>query len=102
PSTCLNSPTFRVTSCSPLDWAVAVVECSDVSTLGTGDAHSFNTVVDRSNDELGTDVQPTDVDYPIAESVYVHDTCADPSKVHAATGWDPEIPFGEGIRRVCA
>jgi UDP-glucose 4-epimerase len=26
---------------------------------------------------------------------------ADPSKMHAATGWEPEIGFEEGLRRVC-
>jgi UDP-glucose 4-epimerase len=33
---------------------------------------------------------------------YVHDTMADPSKIREATGWEPEIPFEEGLERVCA
>jgi UDP-glucose 4-epimerase len=53
------------------------------------------------NDELGTDVDPAYVENPIPEDVYVHDTCADPSKMYDETGWEPQISFEEGIRRVC-
>ncbi|HMB49327.1 MAG TPA: NAD-dependent epimerase/dehydratase family protein [Natronoarchaeum rubrum] len=72
-----------------------------VYNLGTGEAYDFNTVVDLINDELGTDVEPEYVENPIPEDVYVHDTCADPSKMREATGWEPQIDFEEGIRRVC-
>jgi UDP-glucose 4-epimerase len=77
-------------------------ELTGIYNLGTGDAYSFNTVVEMLNDELGTDIQPTYVDNPIPEDVYVHDTCADTSKIRAATGWEPAISFVEGIERVCA
>jgi UDP-glucose 4-epimerase len=58
-------------------------------------------VVDRINETLGTDVEPAYVDNPIPEEVYVHDTCADYSKLQAATGWEPRIAFADGIERVC-
>jgi UDP-glucose 4-epimerase len=77
-------------------------ELDGIYNLGTGEAYSFNTVVDLINDELDSDVAPAYVENPIPESVYVHDTCADPSKMRAETGWEPEIGFREGIRRVCA
>ena len=77
-------------------------ELTGVYNLGTGEAYSFNTVVEMLNEELGTDVAPEYVENPIPEDVYVHDTCADPSKMREETGWEPEIDFGEGIRRVCA
>jgi len=77
-------------------------ELDGIYNLGTGVSYSFNTVVDLINDELDSDVEPAYVENPIPESVYVHDTCADPSKMRAATGWEPEIGFREGIRRVCA
>ena len=80
---------------------VADERLNGVYNLGTGEAYSFNTVVDRINEELGTDVEPEYVENPIPEDVYVHDTCADYSAVNAATGWEPEIGFEEGIRRVC-
>jgi UDP-glucose 4-epimerase len=69
--------------------------------LGTGESYDFNTVVDLLNDELGTDVAPEYVENPIPDDVYVHDTCADYSSMHEATGWEPEISFEDGIRRVC-
>ena len=70
--------------------------------LGTGEAYDFNTVVEMINDELGTDVEPAYVENPIPDDVYVHDTCADYTKIHEATGWEPQIDFEEGIERVCA
>ena len=73
-----------------------------VYNVGTGERYSFNTVVDLINDELGTDVEPAYVENPIPDSVYVHDTCADSTKIREATGWEPHIDFEEGIRRVCA
>jgi len=76
-------------------------ELDGVYNLGTGEAYDFNTVVELLNDELGTAVEPEYVENPIPEDVYVHDTCADPSKMRAATGWEPQIDFEEGIRRVC-
>lgn len=69
--------------------------------VGTGESYSFNTVVKIINEELGTDVAPEYVENPIPEDVYVHDTCADASKLRSETGWLPEIPFEEGIKRVC-
>jgi UDP-glucose 4-epimerase len=72
-----------------------------VYNLGTGDSYDFETVVEMINDELGTAVEPEYVENPIPESVYVHDTCADPSKMRQATGWEPGIGFEEGIARVC-
>jgi len=76
-------------------------ELDGVYNLGTGERYSFNTVVEMINDELGTDVDPEYVENPIPDEVYVHDTCADSSKIREATGWEPEIDFAEGVRRVC-
>ncbi len=73
-----------------------------VYNLGTGEQYEFNTVVNLLNDELGTDVEPTYVENPIPDDVYVHDTVADPSKMEAETGWVSEIDFRDGIERVCA
>jgi len=77
-------------------------ELNGVYNLGTGEAYDFNTVVEMLNDELGTDIEPEYVENPIPEDVYVHDTCADFSRMHDATGWEPEISFEEGIEMVCA
>jgi UDP-glucose 4-epimerase len=72
-----------------------------VYNIGTGTQHSFNAVVALLNDELDTEVEPEYVDNPIPDDVYVHDTCADFSKIQTTTGWEPEIPLREGVRRVC-
>ena len=77
-------------------------ELNGVYNLGTGEAYDFNTVVEMLNDELGTDIEPEYVENPIPEDVYVHDTCADFSRMHEATGWEPEISFEERIELVCA
>ena len=77
-------------------------ELNGVYNLGTGEAYNFNTVVEMLNDELGTDIEPEYVGNPIPEDVYVHDTCADFSRMHEETGWEPEISFEEGIELVCA
>ncbi|PSQ49116.1 nucleoside-diphosphate sugar epimerase [Halobacteriales archaeon SW_6_65_15] len=77
-------------------------ELDDVYNLGTGESYSLNTLVERLNEELDTGVEPEYVENPIPEKVYVHDTMADPSKMNEATGWEPEISFDEGVRRVCS
>ena len=77
-------------------------ELDGIYNLGTGDAYDFNEVVNMINAELGTDVEPEYVENPIPDDVYVHDTCADATKMREATGWEPQIDFEEGIRRVCA
>ena len=70
--------------------------------VGIGEQHSFNTVVDKINETLGQSVEPEYVDNPLPEDVYVHDTCADSTKVREATGWEPAVGIDEGIERVCA
>ena len=78
----------------------AEAEIDGVYNLGTGDPYSFNEMVGMINDVLGTDIEPTYEPIPLEN--YVHDTCADISKIREATGWEPRITFEEGVRRVCA
>jgi len=79
----------------------AEYELDDVYNVGTGESYDFNTVVGMLNEYLNTSVEPEYVENPIPDSVYVHDTCADFSKLHAVTGWEPKIEFKQGIRKVC-
>ncbi|GGC49108.1 NAD-dependent epimerase/dehydratase family protein [Haloferax sulfurifontis] len=67
--------------------------------LGTAESYSFNEMVEMINEVLETDVEPVYVENPF--EVYVHDTKADYSKMHDATGWEPEVSFEEGVERVC-
>ncbi len=69
--------------------------------VGTGRQVSFNRLVGMLNDVLDADVDPEYVENPIPESVYVHDTMADATKLYEATGWEPEIDLEEGLERVC-
>ncbi|MGB9963355.1 NAD-dependent epimerase/dehydratase family protein [Halobacterium sp. CBA1126] len=73
-------------------------ELAGVYNLGTGDPYSFNEMVELINDALGTDVEPEYEPVPLEN--YVHDTCADISKIREATGWEPQISFEEGVERV--
>jgi len=77
-------------------------ELDGIYNLGTGEQYSFNHLVDALNDELGTDVEPVYEENPIPEDVYVHDTLADPTKMREATGWEPQVSFEDGVRRVCS
>ena len=80
--------------------AMADHDLTGVYNLGTGDPYSFNEMIEQINDVLGTEVEP---EYePIPLENYVHDTCADITKIREATGWEPEVDFEEGVRRVCA
>lgn len=71
-----------------------------VYNLVTGEPYSFNTVVERINEELGTNINPDYVENPIPEEVYVNDTCVDATKIREATGWEPQMSFKVGIERV--
>lgn len=79
----------------------AVGQQNVVYNVGTGDPHSFNEVVNRLNEELGTDIEPEYIENPIPEHVYVHDTCADTTRIQEELGWEPEISFEDGLKEVC-
>ncbi|WP_396612585.1 NAD-dependent epimerase/dehydratase family protein [Haloferax sp. S1W] len=67
--------------------------------LGTGESYTFNEMVGMINESLGTDIEPKYIENPL--EVYVHDTMADSTKIREETGWEPQISFEEGVRRVC-
>jgi UDP-glucose 4-epimerase len=74
-------------------------ELTGVYNVGTQEAYSFNEMVELINDALGTDIDPVYIECPF--DGYVHDTMADYSEFHEATGWEPEISFEEGVELVC-
>lgn len=80
----------------------AEYELDGVYNLGTGECYSFNQLVELLNNELGKDIEPKYVENPIPQDVYVHDTCADITKMNESTGWEPAVDFENGIERVCA
>jgi len=74
-------------------------ELTGVYNIGTEESYSFNKMVEVINDALDTDIDPVYIECPF--DGYVHDTLADASKFRAATGWEPEISFEEGVNQVC-
>ena len=74
-------------------------ELTGIYNVGTKEAYSFNEMIDLINDTLGTDIDPKYIECPF--DGYVHDTMADITKFHEATGWEPEVNFEEGVKRVC-
>jgi UDP-glucose 4-epimerase len=74
-------------------------EVDGIYNLGTGESYSLNELVEELNDRLGTDIRPEYTENPMKN--YVHHTMADPSKMKAATGWEPRIDFDEGLDQVC-
>ncbi len=68
--------------------------------VGTGRNFSFNETVDLLNEALDTDIEP---DYePVPLTNYNYQQRFDVSKLQAATGWEPQVDFEEGVEMVCA
>ncbi|MHC1625142.1 MAG: NAD-dependent epimerase/dehydratase family protein [Methermicoccaceae archaeon] len=78
--------------------AIKKAKGCDVYNVGTGTAHSFNDVVDLLNEALGTDIEPTYVDNPIAN--YVKHTLADVSKSRSELGFKAGITLSDGIKKL--
>jgi UDP-glucose 4-epimerase len=76
-------------------------ELTGIYNLGTGEQYTANEIVETLCDVLDGDVEPEHVENPIDDDVFVSHTMADYSKMQAATGWEPEVSFEEGMRMVC-
>jgi ADP-L-glycero-D-manno-heptose 6-epimerase len=71
-------------------------ETSGIYNLGTGQARSFNELIDVLNKCLGTNFQPDYIDNPHAH--YQNFTQADLSNVRRALGYEPRFPLEDGVR----
>jgi UDP-glucose 4-epimerase len=76
-------------------------DCQGLYNVGTGEQHSLNELVDRLREILDADVEPIYRDGDMPDHVYVFATMADASKLREETGWEPQIHFEDGLRRVC-
>lgn len=68
---------------------------SGIYNVGTGNATSFNRLVEILNEALGTRFAPEYFENPYA--FYQDYTCADISETRAGLGWSPKLSTEEGI-----
>jgi len=69
---------------------------SGIYNLGSGQARSFNELVDVLNKSLGTNLQPDYIDNPHAH--YQNFTLADLTNARSALGYEPRFPLEDGVR----
>jgi len=69
---------------------------SGIYNLGTGEARSFNELVDVLNKCLGTSFQPDYIDNPHAH--YQNFTQADLTNAHSALGYEARFALEDGVR----
>jgi ADP-L-glycero-D-manno-heptose 6-epimerase len=69
---------------------------SGIYNLGSGQARSFNELVEVLNRSLGTNFKPDYFDNPHAH--YQNFTQADLSRAREALGYEPQFPLEEGVR----
>jgi len=71
-------------------------QTSGIYNLGTGQARSFNELIDVLNKCLGTNFRPDYIDNPHAH--YQNFTQADLTNARSALGYEPRFPLEEGVR----
>lgn len=71
-------------------------ETSGIYNLGSGQARSFNELIDVLNKCLDTNFQPDYIDNP--HTHYQNFTQADLSNVRRALGYEPRFPLEDGVR----
>jgi ADP-L-glycero-D-manno-heptose 6-epimerase len=69
---------------------------SGIYNLGSGQARSFNELVDVLNKSLGTNFKPDYIDNPHAH--YQNFTQADLTNARSALGYEPQFPLEYGVR----
>jgi ADP-L-glycero-D-manno-heptose 6-epimerase len=69
---------------------------SGIYNLGSGQARSFNELIDVLNNCLGTKFRPDYIDNPHAH--YQSFTEADLSRIRKALGYEPQYPLEDGVR----
>ncbi len=64
--------------------------------IGTGRDVSFNTLVEKLNETLGTEIEPKHIEHPRDNPVMA--TKADYSRAKEKLGYEPEYSFEEGLK----
>ena len=81
--------------------SVADGKTSGVFNLGSGQAWPLKKILETIRAELKTPVQPAYGAIPYRPDQVMH-LQADISRLHAATGWTPQVGLEDGIRRTVA
>ena len=71
-------------------------KASGIYNLGSGQARSFNELVEVLNKTLGTNFQPDYIDNPHAH--YQNFTLADLTRTRSVLGYEPIFPLEDGVR----
>jgi ADP-L-glycero-D-manno-heptose 6-epimerase len=81
-----------------VDGSIRALEASNsgIYNLGSGQARSFNELIDVLNKCLGTKFQPDYIDNPHAH--YQNFTQADLTNARSALGYEPRFPLEAGVR----
>lgn len=69
----------------------------EVYNIGTGRETTFNSIIEKLKEELGTDIESEKVENPIKN--YVRRTKADISKAKEDLGYEPEYSLEEGLKQ---
>ncbi|MFB6208906.1 MAG: NAD-dependent epimerase/dehydratase family protein [Candidatus Nanohaloarchaea archaeon] len=69
----------------------------DYFNIGTGGDVDFNTLVEKLNNTLGTDIEPEHIEHPRDNPVMT--TRADNSRARKKLGWEPEVSLEEGLEK---
>jgi ADP-L-glycero-D-manno-heptose 6-epimerase len=67
-----------------------------VFNIGSGEARSFNEVIEQLNTALGTSLEPEYIDNPY-EAFYQNHTEADLTLARKELGYAPAYPLGKGV-----
>lgn len=67
--------------------------------LGSGESHSVREIIALVEKHTGKNVLTSSTPAPAWD---VHDSRLDPGRLRTATGWAPQVPLDEGIRRAAA
>jgi UDP-glucose 4-epimerase len=69
----------------------------EILNVGTGVAYSFNSIVEKLNGTMGTNIAPTYVANPLKN--YVMHTLADTAKAERLLGFRAKTSLDQGIKR---
>lgn len=80
-------------------WRVAITpEAQGIFNLGSGEAHSIRSIVERIRDLIGPDLSLGFGEVPYRSDQIMH-LQADISHLRQVTGWSPQVRLDEGLRR---